>query len=194
MTRDKLKFAGVDYGSRMAGTTVIAYSNADRLIVEQSAKKQDADAWLKSRLKDLEITKLYFDAPLSLPAVYNGAGEDYFYREADRICGAMSPMFIGGLTARAMRLKSEMPDIEFYEAYPAELNRRIIKLDTLYQKKKPISREAIEILQDFLPLPAPENLDNWHKFDALLCWLTGFRMANARAMIIGDPDEGLIYI
>ncbi|MBK9525389.1 MAG: hypothetical protein IPO39_11705 [Bacteroidetes bacterium] len=98
--------AGIDFGSKMAGTTVIAVAGKTTIRLFSSRKNEDADSFLSVLVKEKGIEELFIDAPLSLPGVYRGilSGNDYFFRESDRVLKAMSPMFLGALTARAMKL------------------------------------------------------------------------------------------
>ena len=99
-------WAGIDYGSKLAGTTCIAWMKEGQLKIIQSAKNQDADEWIITQLDNESIDQIFMDAPLSLPpAFHDPLSDEFFYRAADRELKAMSPMFLGGLTARAMRLK-----------------------------------------------------------------------------------------
>ena len=95
---------GIDYGAKLAGTTAICFEQSGQLKIWQSEKKKDADKFVQESIKQLQPTTVFIDAPLSLPLAYFGEGENYFYRECDKILKGMSPMFLGGLTARAMRL------------------------------------------------------------------------------------------
>jgi hypothetical protein len=95
-----MRLCGVDYGSKLAGTTVTCTLDAPsgQVHFQKSAPREDADAFLRNYLLQSQPAFIFLDAPLSLPGVYRGlAGcRDYFYREADRQLGAMSPMFLGG--------------------------------------------------------------------------------------------------
>ena len=100
--------AGVDFGSKLSGQTVVAILDNDIIQVQRSEKGKDADDFLLGVLEATKITLVGIDAPLSLPGLYLGNGSDYFFREADRDLGAMSPMFLGGLTARAIRIRDKL--------------------------------------------------------------------------------------
>ena len=167
---------GIDYGSKMAGTTVIArmYEH-NKVDLQASAKNQDADKFISDFMEaNQDIWLAYIDAPLSLPIAYkslNGSN-DYFYRQADRITGAMSPMFLGGLTARAMQLKEQISKkgIKVVETYPAKLAEVLSFKDEGYKKGK----ENINALCDRLKAESDfefknEDVLSWHHFDALLC-------------------------
>src|SRR5215212_2962102 len=113
MDKSSTALAGVDYGSKLAGTTAIAVLEGNTITVHQSLKKQDADLFLTGLLKKYRPSVVGFDAPLSLPGVYRGMKDknDYFYRTADRELTCMSPMFLGGLTARAIKLTTQ-PELQ----------------------------------------------------------------------------------
>ena len=128
---------GIDYGSKLAGTTVVTYDKDGKLYQKSSAKKQDADRMILSWVQSLKPDFVFIDAPLSLPAAYFGKGENYFYREADIELKAMSPMFLGGVTARAISLKKqiEAEGVEVFETYPGGLVRSKPELKAHYNKK-----------------------------------------------------------
>ena len=102
---------GIDYGSKTSGFTAAAgYSSKGVVQVHQSTKGKDADAWLLDLIKNLKPKYIAIDAPLSIPGVFidPASFNNYHYRECDRLAGAMSPMFLGGLTARAMQLSAKL--------------------------------------------------------------------------------------
>ncbi len=195
---EKNYFIGVDYGSKLAGTTVIAWLEQKQLRATQSAKKQDADAWLANWVHENQPRAVYLDAPLSLPGVYRAweGFDDYFYRAADRTLGAMSPLFIGGLTARAMRLQNQLAAFPFYEVYPGYL-AKITGLKAYQYKKKQADVPAFLIqLQHRLPFPIATDVawSNWHQVDALLAWWSGWRHQTGQAELHGKVKEGQIII
>ena len=74
--------AGIDYGNKYAGTTVICYNSRNKINFIQSAKNADADAFLLNELAYIHPDLIMIDAPLSLPGVY-WLGEqykDHFFR------------------------------------------------------------------------------------------------------------------
>ena len=185
----------------MAGTTVLAYlSPQNEVIIEQSQKKSDADRFLKTKLLELPIDQVFIDAPLSLPNVYRfgpKANSDYFYREADRSLQAMSPMFLGGLTARAIKLKDSFRSepIRFYETYPAHLAKLLELPKDQYKKNKttPESLKAVLLKTTQFPYLLPQ-LENWHQFDAILALISGWRFVNDQALVFGTKEEGQIWV
>lgn len=188
---------GVDYGSKMAGTTAIASLNLSDSAVRvfASAKNKDADLWISEWLLAYGPDAVFLDAPLSLPGVYRGLADfsDYFYRGCDRQAGAMSPMFLGGLTARAMRLTSLHTQFQWFEAYPGGLARKFHLADLGYkQAAEHIPRVVAELAKQFrLQIP---HLNSWHQVDAVLAMLVGLRHRQGVATALGNQVEGLIWI
>lgn len=185
---------GIDYGSKLAGTTAVCYLDDKQLIVRQSEKKQDADAWLSAIFEELRPEKIYLDAPLSLPKAYFGDGSDFFYRACDRELRAMSPMFLGGLTARAMKLKSLSPNMIFHETYPKALIDLHQELKVHYHKKEKLNARFVKLLDEHLFSFELLELKNWHQADAVLAWWSGFRHSIDQCEIVGDVAEGFILV
>lgn len=194
-----MEHIGIDYGSKMAGTTAIAYSIGQTLHFAQSEKKKDADAFVKHWVAQHQPRLIFLDAPLSLPGVYTApeAYGDYFYRAGDRLLRAMSPMFLGGLTARAMQLSRFFghEGVTVLETYPSrladvlELDRKRYKKDKLYL---PAATAAVLAqLDDFDLAKAPSN---WHQIDALLAFCSGSRYQKKVHERYGDPQEGAIVV
>lgn len=181
-----MNFAGLDYGSKLAGTTVIAWRIDNTFFWLQSIKGEDADAWLLDQIDRLDIRTLFIDAPISLPGVYsgNGAFNDYFFRSCDRVTSAMSPMFLGGLTARAMKLTNDLgkKGIRTLEVYPSQLRKELGDgiLDSL-SKVTGLDADLIAA-------------QNKHIQDAMIAWLSGFRYFNNSHITYGDEKEGLIIV
>ena len=80
------RIIGIDYGSKLAGTTVLAIFDTDtqHTLLEQSSKKQDADAFVLSTLCEHPANVVGIDAPLSLPGIYRDleGNNDFHYRAA----------------------------------------------------------------------------------------------------------------
>lgn len=192
---------GIDFGAKMAGTTVIArlyeYNKVDFFA---SKKNEDADLFILDFIQQNEnIWLAYLDAPLSLPMVYSQSaiGDNYFYREADKATGAMSPMFLGGLTARAMKLSAELTKlgVKVVETYPSKL-ADVLKLKEKNYKK---SISEIPVLCDELKTISGFTFENeliktWHHFDALLCLYSAKRYEMQAAMVFGRKEEGTITV
>ena len=184
------KIVGVDYGAKLSGNTVAAYYQNGQVVFSQVKKKKDTDVWLTKILTQLEIDTIYIDAPLSLPAAYHGEGDNFHYREADRITKAMSPMFLGGLTARAMSLKHKLGNHTFFEIYPAYYQSEIVQ-SVYYKKDISLFLADLKQKEEFILL---ENPTNWHQVDSLLALLIGTRHQENRHQEIGNKQEGIILI
>lgn len=183
---------GIDFGARSSGNTVLCHQQRGLFCFEREQKGEDGDEWLQQRIAELRPAAIYIDAPLSLPGVYLGRGTDHFYREADRLAGGMSPMFLGGLTARAMRLAGgwRKDGIAVHEAYPAALVRRSWEFLDIAPGKA-IPKHKLRLMAGMCLLPPPDPRDR-HEADAWLCWVIGHRHQRGEAHVIGKPDEGVI--
>ena len=194
-----MKIAGVDYGSKLAGTTVIAHLENSKVHFLQSEKKKDADQFLLQQIEVLQIKVLFLDAPLSLPGIYQNLPnyDNYFYRKVDSELKAMSPMFLGGLTARAMRLKAELgkSGVEVIETYPSHLAKSFQLKDFHYKKQKEhlvaCSDYLIQQLDWSYEVPTPQN---WHQLDALLAFYSAWRYENGAHQMFGTAKEGVVIV
>jgi len=189
-----MDFIGIDFGAKAAGTTVICHRERGLFHFQRSGKGGDADAWLEERVLAIRPEAIYIDAPLSLPGVYFGKGDDHFFRLADRLAGGMSPMFLGGLTARAMRMAEQWRSsgIRVHEVYPAALIRQ--EWDYLkIPSGKTIPPHKLRLMAGMFALPPPAAKDR-HEADAWLCWLSGYRHRAGQARSIGDKQEGVILV
>lgn len=185
-------FIGIDYGAQYAGTTVICYRDRGLFRFERSMKGQESDSWMMERVKGIGPAAIYMDAPLTLPAAYYGKGNDHFFRRADRETGGMSPMFLGGLTARAIQAASQWRSsgIEVFEAYPSAL----VRIEWDYLKipgRRSIPQHHLRLMAGMFQLPPPTPKDR-HEADAWLCWLVGHRHQLGLAKVFGDHAEGAI--
>ncbi|NNE25708.1 MAG: DUF429 domain-containing protein [Saprospiraceae bacterium] len=189
----EIKWVGIDYGAKLSGNTAVVWQENAGLHCAQSLKGKDSDIWLKELLLRLNPERIFIDAPLSLPSVYSTEGQDYFYRQCDRECKAMSPMFIGGLTARAIKLKDELTKYQWFETYPGYLARQVLGLKEAYQKKKAFDSNIFNQIDGNIKVLAHE-FNNWHRFDAYLAWLSGLRFNCDKHLTMGDPKEGLIIV
>jgi len=190
---------GIDYGSKLAGTTAICFRNENNYQILQSKKNQDADIFILELLASLQPEVIGIDAPLSIPMVLRNEKtvlkHDYFYREADRQLKAMSPMFLGGLTARAMKLKyqilSHYPMCKVIEVYPKAL------IDTLYNKEyynkknKQGIAPFISSNEELFPL---HNFKSWHAVDSYLAYHSAIRHRDGKAVGYGNENEGIIWV
>lgn len=191
------KIIGVDYGSKFAGTTVVALFNNNKVIFKQSKVKRSADQFLTDLINKLLPVKVFIDAPLSLPGVYNNPAkyEDYFYRQSDREAGAMSPMFLGGLTARAIQLKNQFIDksVCFIETYPGGLAKELNLKELGYKQKTSHCERVVSFLEDYSAFNVEKNIKlTWHHVDALLTLVSAKRYFTASHLILGEQEEGQI--
>lgn len=191
---------GIDYGSKLAGTTAAAFVSDGKLLVDQSLRGQNADEWLWQLVSTVHPKVVYLDAPLSLPKVYiQGVftpGAEYFYRACDREVQAMSPMFIGGLTARAIQLTAKLSQagIAVLETYPSQTAKILFHHLPEYKKDLAALPNFTEALQGLLPFPLQSPPSNWHQFDSLLAWFSGYRHSQGQAILYGDATEGRIIV
>lgn len=183
---------GIDLGARSSGNTAVCHRERGLFRFARSTKGSDGDAWLETHIAALAPTVIYIDAPLSLPGVYFGRGQDHFFRLADHQAGGMSPMFLGGLTARAIRLAEgwRARGIIVHEAYPAALLRHSWE-HLRIAAGRAIPRHKLRLMAGMCLLPPPEPRDR-HEADAWLCWVIGHRHQRGEAVAFGDVSEGLI--
>jgi predicted nuclease with RNAse H fold len=94
----------------------------------------------------------------------------------------MSPMFLGGLTARAMKIKASLTKqgLHVYETFPSAL-AKYLKLETG------------KCLSQALNMKVPRIKDQ-HEFDSILCLLSAKRYLRGVALAFGDNREGVIII
>ena len=183
---------GIDYGSNLAGTTAVCYHQNGFLNIICSRKKQNADQFIYSFVMDSHYDKIFLDAPLSLPLAYFNQGDDFFYRQCDRELKAMSPMFLGGLTARAMALRQKLQEVQFYETYPKQLVRL---LPSEIQRSYKVGLEEFLLgIGKLLGFRIKTEVESWHMIDSILAWWSGYRHAQGKHMYFGSPEEGIVCI
>lgn len=186
---------GVDLGSQMSGNTVVASAEDDVVVFLRSMKNKSSDDFLANLIQGFQPQHIFIDAPLSLPGIYSGKPgfDDYFYRKCDRMVRAMSPMFLGGLTARAIKLKDMFPETQFHESYPGGLARHM-KMDELGYKKSTSNIASVaEALEANSGLKVPENSKlSWHHIDAFLTLMIAQRYFEEKHQTFGDTREGQI--
>ena len=186
---------GIDYGSKLAGTTTVCYLQGSELMFRMSRKGSSADDFVLKIIKELKPELVFIDAPLSLPLVYRdpNQADDYFYRACDRELGAMSPMFLGGLTARAMRLAQPLVStgIEVYETYPAH-TAKLLKLQGYKTQVESVQQQLSGLSQSIgLSIQWPEKITT-HHIDAYLAWWSGQRYLKREHITTGNTEEGVI--
>ncbi len=193
--------AGIDYGSKMAGTTVLCLYSATTTPLQwyTSGKNQDADEFLTETLLELRPDLVMIDAPLSLPGIYKQPEQysDYFYRKCDRILHGMSPMFLGGLTARAIKLKDQLEraGLHCLETYPACQASRLDLTELGYKHQSTSIRPVLDRILDKVPVTTePAELVSWHHIDALLSLTAALNYRDNKVQVVGDKNEGVIYL
>lgn len=194
-------FFGIDYGSKLTGNTVIAIFQDDRIIFLDVDKGVDADNFIINAADHFKPDHIFMDAPLSLPGIYcsQEGKTNYHFREADLELKAMSPMFLGGLAARAIELKDNLANkgITVYETYPRVMAERL-KLKALGYKgsqtglhscaKKIGSKINPKIAFDY------KDIQTWHHLDAMLALMSAMSHDLGQTEVFGDPVEGQIHI
>ncbi len=188
---------GIDYGKKMNGTTVLCTIKEEKFTFQASPVNKDADQFLLNSLQEINPEIIFIDAPLSLPGIYSLGDNfnDYFFREADQAVSAMSPMFLGGLTARGIRMKDQLVKAGFSccEVYPARLAYELGLREHGYKDNKANIDKVLQKLKLYLPLDlAEESLRSWHYVDALLATISGIRYKNNQHLKFGNEQEGLI--
>lgn len=182
-------------------------ARAGTITLTQSARRRDADAWLAAELARLPPGLVAVDAPLSLPGVYRALPgyTDHHYRRVDRELRAMSPMFLGGLTARAVALAGRFRESGWtvVETYPAALVRTL-GWEEAYAGKRASRAEVAEsaalhelhawCAAALLPCGELPELLTFHRADAVLCLLAAVRFVGGTGLVLGDRDEGQIVL
>lgn len=192
---------GIDYGSKFSGNTVICIFDHAKVYFMQVEKNVDADEFVLNAARHYKPQHIFLDAPLSLPGVYSGLQDfnDYNFREADRKLNAMSPMFLGGLTARAMRLKADLGalGIPLLETYPKILARQF-GLENLGYKggKSCLIACRSHLMEQWNPkiLIDCQDVISWHHLDAWLALMSALRHVCGQCSVYGSREEGLVYV
>lgn len=194
-------FFGIDYGSKLTGNTVIAIFQDDHILFMDIEKGVDADNFILNAADHFEPQLIFVDAPLSLPGVYreiNGKN-NYHFRDADVELKAMSPMFLGGLAARAIELKQQLEEkgSEVYETYPRIMAERF-KLKALGYKGsltglKSCSKKVSSKLNPDINIDV-NDISTWHHLDALLALMSAMNHDLGQSQSFGDIREGQIVI
>lgn len=192
---------GIDYGSKLSGNTVIAIFRENQIFFLDIDTKVDADQFIKNAVEHFKPQLVFINAPLSIPGVYKKLEgfNDYHFRKADHEVGAMSPMFLGGIAARAMHLKSWMEGqkIEVHETYPRLMAKRI-NLDELgYKADRNALRECAKRIGQCMRAPLSINckdIQTWHHLEALMALMSALSFRSDDFSTYGDPKEGLIYV
>lgn len=194
-------YFGIDYGSKLTGNTVIAILDEMHIHFMQVEKKVDADQFIRNAAQHFKPTWIFLDAPLSLPGVYCGIPgcHDYHFRQADKACHAMSPMFLGGLAARAIELKDQLQaeGIRVFETYPKIRAGQLGLPKMGYKQSKhalaPCARTVAGVFRKEVQLK-PQDITTWHHLDALLALMSAMAHECGECQIFGHQQEGQIYV
>lgn len=186
---------GIDYGSNLAGNTVVCFGNqSGELKIERSCKKKNTDEWLLKFFQEINPQIIGIDAPLSIPLALRESNptsnQNFFFRQCDIDTKAMSPMFLGGLTARAMALKSKVNGKTWLEVYPAGL----VDIMELKHYKKDISKCLSEISCHFPLQINTSAITDWHALDSVLAYISTERFLQNKHLTFGNASEGLIVV
>lgn len=192
---------GINFGSKLTGNTVISIYADNQVLFLDVDKGVDADFFILNAADHFKPQAIFIDAPLSLPGVYQGKNNynDYHFRQADRQLNAMSPMFLGGLAARAIELKStlESKGMKVMETYPRVLAHKLKLRAKGYKGSrlalKGCRKSILRKLDEQIDIDA-EDINTWHHLDALLALISGLNYIQGKAEIYGNEKEGLIYI
>jgi predicted nuclease with RNAse H fold len=199
-----MRVVGVDFGAKLSGTTSICFVEDNTVKFLTSKKGENSDEFILNHLKNINPEIIGIDAPLSIPAAYQlgSASNDFSFRLADRQLHAMSPMFLGGLTARAVSLAVTLraQGIEVIEVYPRAFVRLLTDDDDLYLRlKKAKDQVGLKSLSEKVSAKFHPDLNistptNWHEFDSMLAFFSAARFERGEAIAYGDPAEGVVYV
>ena len=189
---------GIDFGAQLAGTTCCAVKTLDnnQVTIETSTKGKSADTFIYDCVKKYKPFIIGIDAPLSLPLFYKNPQQysDNNFRYCDRELSAMSPMFLGGLTSRAMKIRYELEQekIHCIEVYPKAFVKKHL-FDTLgYKESKEFIPNCTDALTMIVDVMVKEPLSTWHEFDSLVAVSITERYHRQKADSVGN-EEGYIY-
>jgi len=190
---------GIDYGKKRSGNTVICVKKGSTIEFLKAEKDRDADRFILEQADRHSPKRIFIDAPLTLPGAYYNQQvyNDFFFRQCDQQLGAMSPMFLGGLTARAIRLKNILTsmNIELIETYPKALAGQLRLKQCGYRRGKENMKRCCENIMESSNLSFdPSLVISWHHCDALLALVSALRYEQELAYTFGDAQEGQIYI
>lgn len=192
---------GIDYGSKLTGNTVIGVFHEGTIFFLDMKKGVDADSFIINAAEHFKPSKIFIDAPLSLPGVYRNLPgfKNYHFRKADLELKAMSPMFLGGLAARAIELKEHLRSLglHVFETYPKILANRLKLKDCDYkgsiQNLAGCTDEVLRVLPESIKVNK-EEIKTWHHLDALLALISAINSLFKKPEAFGHREEGLIYI
>lgn len=190
---------GIDLGGKSNGHTAACYNMDNKLHFVRFGSSKNHHAHIVNVVLAQHIDQVFIDAPLSLPGVYKGLHgfNDFHRRSCDKQLAAMSPMFLGGFTASAIELATQLMQhgVEVKEVYPKALAKEL-QFKTYSRKLKreellPLAEQALKHVKGFGLQEIPVVM---HELDALLAWISGYRYVNSVHTLHGHPEEGLIIV
>lgn len=103
-------------------------------------------------------------------------------------------MFLGGLTARAIRLANSWKSsgIEFFETYPRMVATRIPE-NFSPQSDELFCKDVIVFINNETGLEIRFSKKSMHSCDALLAWFAGYLKNQGSSKKAGDDTEGIIW-
>lgn len=193
---------GIDYGSKLSGNTVISILKNTKIYFLDVDENVDADQFILNAARHFEPDVITLNAPLSLPGVYcqtDGCSNHQFRKADEELC-TVSPMVIGGLTARAIELKAqiekELPTKVFETCSKAQAkNYDLCNLG--YKKNKMGLLTCRNVLSSKLNPNIMFNcmdIKSWNHIDAFLALISSMRIVTGHALPFGDEKEGLVYV
>lgn len=193
---------GIAYGSKLSGNTVISIMKNNKIYFLDVDENVDCDEFILNAARHFKPEIVYINAPLSVPAVYkcvNGF-KDHQFRKADKELCSISPMIIGGVTARAIELKEKLEaelETKVYETCSKSQAKNYC-LDQHGYKKNGLHlvscRNHIGAQLSKKVMFDCTDVKTWNHLDAFLSLITAMRFVMGMANSHGDPDEGLIYV
>jgi predicted nuclease with RNAse H fold len=192
---------GIDYGSKYTGNTVIAILQDKDILFLEVDKQVDADEFIFNAARHFSPSLIFIDCPLSLPGIYTKVEgcTNYHFREADKELKAMSPMFLGGMVARAMELTDRLTALkcEVLETYPKVLAHQLKLKGKGYKGSSLGLKDCKRFMEKMLESDYQIDVDDitsWHHFDALLSLLSAIRHVQGKSHVYGSPQEGEIVV
>lgn len=192
---------GIDFGSKLAGTTVISIYKQNKIYFMDVDEGVDADQFILNAAEHFKPDIVFIDAPLSLPGKLLGIEgcEDYMFRKADLELKAMSPMFLGGMTARAMRIKDSLAaqGAVVQETYPKILAHKYELMNLGYKANSRHINACRSKLQDALNpniIMDCSDIKSWHHLDSLLALIAAMNFDMGESVTYGDEREGCIFV
>lgn len=193
------KFIGLQLGPQRTTPLTIAFEQEGQLLTGSSKAGEDVEKFLLKYLLGGPVKQVFVGAPLSLPAAYFQPKlyNDYLYRACDRELNSDSPMVLGGLTARAIRLKAilEAQGIKTYETNTSHQLKRMA-LSIAPQAELDVHKTALlaRVQEETgLSIP-PERIERWDQAHALLAFVAGYRYQQGKSEVFGLEKEGFIIV